>query len=283
MRDNLVFDIGMCDGADTAYYLRLGFRVVAVEADPDLCEAGRTRFADAISRGQLTIVPKAVVDGLSARETVTLWVNPENREWNTAAGVPAASRNATRRVEVPAIRLESLMAEHGVPIYLKVDIEGMDRVCAEALDPSRRPRFASFELCDDEIVEVLAGKGYTRFKCIRQADLVGLRAGMMPPESMSTPARWLARRPASLKRKLVRLTRGKEAARAKKIVRLPDGGEWMFAKTSSGPFGEPGCGGGADGPWMSREELSRAWRPWRQAMERAGEGWPHWFDIHAAE
>ena len=158
MRGDLVFDIGMCDGADTAYYLRLGFRVVAVEADPELCDAGRTRFADAIARGQLSIVPKAIVGDASAGDTVTLWVNPDNREWNTAAGAPAASRNATRRVEVPAVRLASLFGEFGVPLYLKVDIEGMDRVCAEAIEPSERPRFVSLELCDDEIVDVLAGK-----------------------------------------------------------------------------------------------------------------------------
>ncbi|MBL8762190.1 MAG: FkbM family methyltransferase, partial [Phycisphaerae bacterium] len=147
MRGDLVFDIGMCDGADTAYYLRLGFRVVAVEADPELCDAGRARFADAIARGQLTLVSKAIVGDASAGGTVTLWVNPENREWNTAAGAPAASRNATRRVEVPAVRLASLFGEFGVPLYLKVDIEGMDRVCAEAIEPSERPRFVSLELC----------------------------------------------------------------------------------------------------------------------------------------
>lgn len=283
MRDDLVFDIGMYDGADTAYYLRLGLRVVAVEADPELCELGRVRFSDAIAGGRLTIVHRAIVGDAEANRTVTLWVNPNNREWNTAAGTPAVSRHATGRVDVPTISLVTLFAEHGVPLYLKVDIEGMDRVCAEAINPGDRPRFVSLELCDEEIVNVLAGKGYRRFKCIRQADLVGLREGMIPPESLSPVSRWLVRRPASLKRKVVRLVRGKEAARAKKIVRLPDGGEWMFGRTSSGAFGEAGCGGGADGPWMSIEEFGRAWRPWREAMERVGESWPHWFDIHAAE
>jgi hypothetical protein len=34
MDGNLIYDFGMHDGADTDYYLRKGFRVVAVEADP---------------------------------------------------------------------------------------------------------------------------------------------------------------------------------------------------------------------------------------------------------
>jgi hypothetical protein len=36
----------MFDGSDTAFYLAKGFRVVSVEARPDLCAQGRLRFAD---------------------------------------------------------------------------------------------------------------------------------------------------------------------------------------------------------------------------------------------
>ena len=32
----LVIDVGMYDGADTAYYLSMGYRVLAVEANPAL-------------------------------------------------------------------------------------------------------------------------------------------------------------------------------------------------------------------------------------------------------
>lgn len=35
MRD-LIFDIGANNGDDTAFYLKKGFRVVAIEADPAL-------------------------------------------------------------------------------------------------------------------------------------------------------------------------------------------------------------------------------------------------------
>jgi hypothetical protein len=36
MVSDLVFDVGMNDGADTVHYLSRGFRVIAVEADPVL-------------------------------------------------------------------------------------------------------------------------------------------------------------------------------------------------------------------------------------------------------
>ena len=43
----LVFDIGMHNGDDTAYYLSRGYRVLAVEANPSLCASARERFAHA--------------------------------------------------------------------------------------------------------------------------------------------------------------------------------------------------------------------------------------------
>ena len=45
----LIFDIGFNNGDDTAHYLTRGFEVLAVEANPELVEAGRKRFADAIA------------------------------------------------------------------------------------------------------------------------------------------------------------------------------------------------------------------------------------------
>ena len=39
MQNDVIFDVGMNNGDDTAYYLHLGCRVVAVEADPVLAAA----------------------------------------------------------------------------------------------------------------------------------------------------------------------------------------------------------------------------------------------------
>ena len=42
-----VFDVGMFDGADTAYYLESGYRVVSVEANPVLVQRAEKTFAPA--------------------------------------------------------------------------------------------------------------------------------------------------------------------------------------------------------------------------------------------
>ena len=59
-RNFTVFDLGMHNGDDTAFYLERGFRVIAVEANPDLCEQNSVRFKRMLSRGELVIVNKAI-------------------------------------------------------------------------------------------------------------------------------------------------------------------------------------------------------------------------------
>ena len=45
VREDLIFDVGLHKGEDAAYYLRKGFRVVGIDANPDLIEWNKKRFA----------------------------------------------------------------------------------------------------------------------------------------------------------------------------------------------------------------------------------------------
>ena len=52
---NLIFDAGMHIGQDTEYYLSKGYKVVAIEANPDLCNTAKEKFSEQIKHGQLII------------------------------------------------------------------------------------------------------------------------------------------------------------------------------------------------------------------------------------
>jgi FkbM family methyltransferase len=145
--DDLVFDVGMHRGEDTEHYLTRGFRVVAIEANPALVAATRERFADAISAGRLTVVGAAVAEEpgvveLAVSDEITIWssLDPAFIARNRAGGTQY------RKVEVPAVCFGDLLAEYGVPHYLKVDIEGSDMLCVRALhDLHERPDYVSIE------------------------------------------------------------------------------------------------------------------------------------------
>lgn len=53
---DLIYDVGMHLGDDTAFYLSQGFKVVGIEANPDLAATARQRFSSEIRSGQLTVV-----------------------------------------------------------------------------------------------------------------------------------------------------------------------------------------------------------------------------------
>jgi FkbM family methyltransferase len=180
--DKLIIDVGMHDGSDTAFYLAKGFDVVAVEAHPDLAEAARVRFANEIAAGRLRILAVAVAEeegtlSFAIADEASIWssLSPELIERNVQAGTEY------RHVDVPARTFESILAEVGIPRYLKVDIEGYDMLCVRALRAfDARPDFVSiesavsvdraeFSACFDELAELWT-LGYRRFAYVNQRD-----------------------------------------------------------------------------------------------------------------
>jgi 16S rRNA A1518/A1519 N6-dimethyltransferase RsmA/KsgA/DIM1 with predicted DNA glycosylase/AP lyase activity len=61
-KNDLVYDIGMNNGDDTAFYLACGFRVVAVDADPHLAALAAKRFKAELEAGRLTILNVGIAD-----------------------------------------------------------------------------------------------------------------------------------------------------------------------------------------------------------------------------
>jgi FkbM family methyltransferase len=180
---DLIFDVGAHKGEDTALYLAKGFRVVAVEAHPDLAEGIRQRFSGAIHAGHLVVVQAAISDSVGS---VPFYVNDKVSVWGTTFE-SWAQRNAkmgapSRCIEVPSIRFDELLDEHGTPYYLKVDIEGADLLCLEALRDRATPRHVSIESTKsswDELLaefDLLESLGYSHFKVVSQHNVQKQRA-----------------------------------------------------------------------------------------------------------
>src|SRR4249919_3215564 len=138
----VIFDLGMNNGDDTAFYLSRGFNVVALDANPTLCERAQQRFSALIDDGRLTVINAAICD---KNGTATFFVNLDNDHWSSL-DVGWASRNETRyrQVSVSCLTLSSLIDEFGPPYYLKVDVEGVDQSVLEQLkDRSLLPLYVS--------------------------------------------------------------------------------------------------------------------------------------------
>ncbi len=170
---NLIFDIGMHIGQDTEFYLKKGFRVVAVEANPVLAEQGASRFQNEIADGRLTIVNRAIANG---GERVAFYVNNEVTEWSSVHQSLGDRRHGSEKIEVDSIDLVSLLAEHGVPYYLKIDIEGADEIPIKQLRQcTLKPPYVSYEASSFGGASRLYAMGYKRFAVVLQRNVEDVR------------------------------------------------------------------------------------------------------------
>lgn len=186
-RPDLIIDVGMHRGEDAEFYLAKGFDVVAVEANPLLAAEARERFASEIGQGRLEIVEGAIA---ATSDPQTLALADCHSVWSTL-DMDFVRRNQTvgatyRHVEVPGIRFEDVLDRVGIPHYLKIDIEGNDMLCVEALRHfDERPNFVSVESnvavnnapwakVADELTQ-LSALGYRAFKYVDQTRNSGRR------------------------------------------------------------------------------------------------------------
>jgi FkbM family methyltransferase len=142
---DIAFDIGTHVGDRSASFSRLGARVVAVEPQPALLRALRL-----ILRGRDVALVPALVGAEPGQATLRL--NTANPTVATAsddfiaaaAGAPGWEGQAwDSSLTLPVTTLDALIAEHGMPAFIKIDVEGFEAAALAGL--SRPPAALSFE------------------------------------------------------------------------------------------------------------------------------------------
>jgi FkbM family methyltransferase len=128
-QDGLCFDIGAHVGNRSRSWSRLGASVIAVEPQPDFARFLRWLFR---SDAKVTVREQAV----GARPGILrLLVSP--RTPTVTTGSPDFIAATTKvpsfawvqwdsAVEVPVTTLDELIASHGLPDFVKIDVEGME-------------------------------------------------------------------------------------------------------------------------------------------------------------
>ena len=278
-RPDLIYDVGLFDGGDTAYYLFRGYNVVAIDANPLMIERAKVRFAKELQTGRLTLLNIGVSE---APGTATFWIS-DVAEWSSF-DKSIASRNATgyRPLSVTTMPFPQILAEIGIPSYLKIDIEGSDRLCVDSLKGiSELPKHISVEaecvgdssvLSDEEALSMLYSLrdvGYERFKLVSQQGWTSVRANFM--------AQFWLRLVTSAARGRLRL-RGLSgvAERFTDSTRIATLG-FRFSPGSTGPWGDEVPGG-----WMMFEKARSVYlRERRLFFYSERPLYSFWYDWHA--
>jgi FkbM family methyltransferase len=167
---DLVFDVGAHVGDRVASFRRLGARVVAVEPQRAMVGALKLLYG-----GSKSVAIEAVAVGRKPGR-VRMLINADNPTVSSvspafvdaARGVPGwETQRWSETADIEVTTLDALIAKHGVPAFIKLDVEGFE---AEALyGLSQAVRALSFEFTTIQrdvsiaCIERCSAMGYARF------------------------------------------------------------------------------------------------------------------------
>jgi len=292
MTRELIIDVGMHNGDDTHYYLDRGFNVLAIEADPTLVEQAKDRFREYIKDDRLQILNIGIADIEGEKD---FYICDSNTVWNTFNKEELISRKVEfQAVKVPCKKFDWVLKRYGIPFYLKIDIEGNDHLCIDALEVGNLPKYISTEAWGDntlerlDVLEQLHKLGYTKFKCISQFNFIALERTMTKNVQKYQRLKQIT----ISKNLLIRLFRKimgigriyREINELETRFRTID--EYVFPEGSSGPFGED-----TPGKWMNINEIKDVYKYYLDLFNKDVESifwmkgfhYSFWTDFHASK
>jgi FkbM family methyltransferase len=131
-RPRLVFDVGANGGAKARVFASMADNVICIEPDPDAVAYLKQRYRN---NPRIFIVPK----GVGARETSAPFFifekgdcyNTFSDKWvkqlsNTSDSLGRPTKTVTSVINVQITTLDRLIMDHGIPDYIKLDVEGYE-------------------------------------------------------------------------------------------------------------------------------------------------------------
>ena len=168
----IIYDLGSNNGDDIPYYLLKADKVIAVEANPQLCDFIKKRFPEEISQNRLIVENCAITEKHDG--TINFYLHNKYHVRSTLVApseVPddgGFTEKDFTMINIQSVSVGSLIEKHGAPYYAKIDIEGYDENILSAFAVSQIfPPFISAESHTIGVFALLSEKlNYNSFKLV---------------------------------------------------------------------------------------------------------------------
>lgn len=168
---DVIYDFGMNNGDDVAYYLTKGRRVVAVEANNALCDMAAKRFYLEIQNGQLIILNIALSEAASD-DPMPFYIHKQEHVLSQILAPSIEDADKFHETLVPRRTASSIISQFGDPHYVKIDIEHYDHiVLREMFSQNIIPEYISAESHSIEVFCALVMAGYKSFNLVDGASV----------------------------------------------------------------------------------------------------------------
>lgn len=163
---DMIYDFGMNNGDDVAYYLTKAARVIAVEANALLCDQAAERFSTEIGEGRLKILNVALADRAS-EEPLPFYIHRLDHVLSQMV-VPAPEESELyTQINVTRRTASSIVREFGPAKYIKIDLEHCDQmILRELFAAGIYPDHISAECHTVEVFCLLGAAGYNAFNLV---------------------------------------------------------------------------------------------------------------------
>ena len=179
----VIYDFGANKGQNIDYYLSKNLLVVAVEANPILCDNISKKFYAEISFKKLVVLNYCLTDNKSG-EYVNFYVHKKRNVLSQFTPPPKEIIDDYEVITVMSKKPSEIINEFGLPYYIKIDLEHYDyNVMNELLTNNINPKYLSVEVHDIQIIKKLFESKYFHFFNLVKGDTLSIVYPMFKPHS----------------------------------------------------------------------------------------------------
>lgn len=155
----LILDLGANSGSNIPYFLSIANKVIALEANPELCRKIKTKFHQFIDNQDLILINKCIA-GSGNEGLMTFYIHKYDSVLSTLEK-PLKHLSDYEIIFVESITYKEILENYGCPDCLKVDIEGYDKVILnDVVNTGKLPNYISFENCGIETLKKMLDLDY---------------------------------------------------------------------------------------------------------------------------